>query len=107
MLAEEQAIELLFAELPQDTLVAAGAPGAVVSAQMQFVHVSSFYSNTAEGLYQEFVSTGVKAVYVDHYLSNINQDVWNLIEPQIGTHYQRIYSGNNGSIQVLTVLPQP
>jgi uncharacterized membrane protein len=104
-LAEEEAILLLHTEYPQDSLVAAGAPGAVASAQMEFISVTTLSATSPEDLYQSFISEGVQAIYVDHYLSSVLPGQWAMIEPQIGEWYQRLYSSPDGSIQVLSITP--
>ncbi|MEN8242866.1 MAG: hypothetical protein ABFS17_13170 [Chloroflexota bacterium] len=106
-LAEEEAILTLFSDYPQDTLVAAGAPGAVVSAQMSFVPLAGLDSDSPEALYHSMLSAGVEAIYVDHHLSNVRAQEWAMIEPQIGGWYSLVYASADGSILVLAVEPGP
>jgi hypothetical protein len=48
---------------------------------------------------------GIRAVLVDHSLSSENPRLWELIQPQIGTSLERVFSGDGGDIQVLLVKP--
>lgn len=104
---EEQAIQLLHQQYPQNSKIAAGAPGPVWSAQMDFAAISGdlFQVETPEELHEQFVQDGVLAIYVDHNMTNTNYNTWLLIESGIGSLYERSFSGDNGSIQVLEVLP--
>ncbi len=103
--AEEEAIMLLFNEYPRDSQVIAGAPGAVISAHMQFISAIELNAEakTPEEFYDMIVRSGVEAIYVDHTLIKSNETIWNLIEPKIGNLYERIYQGDQGSIQILDV----
>lgn len=104
--AEEQALLVMKQNLPANALVAAGSPGGVWAADMQFEDLGSdqYYAvQSAAELHALLQQKGVKAVYVDGSLSNVNEPVWNLIESQLDQYYKTIYSGREGSIRVLLV----
>ncbi|MGH2581343.1 MAG: hypothetical protein ACRDFQ_00430 [Anaerolineales bacterium] len=102
---EERASLALQANLPKGSLVASGAPGAAWAAHM--THYPSTGENllvdTPDALYSVLLADGVQAIYIDHYLSGNNRDLWELIEPGIGQYYEQIYSDRSGSIRVLLV----
>jgi MFS family permease len=104
---EEEAVVVLQEDFPPGTKVAAGAPGVVWAARMEFVSVreEDFLLESSQALHDKFVEMGVEAIYVDHYLSNINENIWRLIEPQIDAGgYETLYIGRQGSIRVLLVM---
>ena len=105
-LPEEEAIVLMQETFPENTPILAGAPGGVWAARMQYIEPSSesFQDiKNEEDLYNRLLELGVKAIYVDHHLSNTNQFTWDLIEPGIGNRYETAYIGRDGSIRVLIV----
>jgi hypothetical protein len=104
---EEQAILVLQERLPENSAVAAGAPGAAWAARMQYVGLvdPEFVITTTDGLHQQLKLLGVRAIYVDDYLIRQNTHVWDLIEPGIGEFYEEIFSGRDGSVRVLLVRP--
>lgn len=101
---EEQALLAIDRELPQNSLVAAGAPGWVWAARMDFYDMNGAQFTqlkSGEEVYRLLKSAGVQAVYVDSSLSNANEYIWKLMEPDLDTWYTTIYSGREGSIRVL------
>lgn len=103
---EEQAAVVMGQALPRGSLVLAGAPGGVWSGRMEFQDANAYSSLTSsEDLYLVLKEAGVTAIFVDPYLSNTNEHVWNLVEPGIGVWYETLYSGREGSIRVLLVKP--
>jgi hypothetical protein len=101
---EEQALLAIAGELPPGSPVAAGAPGWVWAARMEFQDMNGdeFTSLTSgREVYQLLKSLGVQAVYVDSSLSNANEYLWLLMEPDLDQWYQTVYSGREGSIRVL------
>jgi len=104
--AEEQAAIAMQAALPRGTLVLAGAPGGAWAGRMEFLDANAYSGLTsAADLYEALKEAGAQAIFVDPYLSNTNEHVWNLVEPGIGSWYETIYSGREGSIRVLLVNP--
>jgi hypothetical protein len=101
-IAEEQAVLVLEKELPENSLVAAGAPGIVWEARMTFTPLAGkdFLADSAEEYYNILKKTGVKAIYVDNIITN-NTPLWKLIKSGIGIYYEEIYSGRSDSILVL------
>ncbi len=104
--AEEQAAVVMQEELPRGSLVLAGAPGGVWAGRMEFQDANAYSGLTSSAeLYEALKEAGVTAIFVDPYLSNTNEHVWNLVEPGIGTWYESVYSGREGSIRVLLMKP--
>jgi hypothetical protein len=105
-IAEEQAVVILQEHFPKDTKVVAGAPGVVWAARMEYVSIreEEFLFETSHELHSKFVEMGVEVIYVDHHLSNINESIWRLIEPEIDSGYETLYMGREGSIRVLEVI---
>lgn len=104
--AEEQAAVVMQERLPRGSLVMAGAPGGVWAARMEFQDANAYSALTSGAdLYAALKEAGVKAIFVDPYLSNTNEHVWNLVEPGIGTWYESVYVGREGSVRVLLVEP--
>ncbi|HKJ27259.1 MAG TPA: hypothetical protein VJ965_06460 [Anaerolineales bacterium] len=107
-LPEEEALVLIREEIPEGSPVAAGAPGWVWAADMDYVDLEAKRFNglaDSQALYEALLADGTEAVYVDHYLSNQNEALWRLIEPEIGHYYRQVYSGREGSIRILLVEP--
>lgn len=104
---EEQALLVLQDRLPENSPVAAGAPGATWAARMEYVGLvdAEFVVSSGEELHAQLNSLGVKAIYVDSYLTRQNPYVWGLIEAGIGQFYEEIFSGRDGSIRILLVNP--
>jgi len=104
---EEQAIVLLQETFPQDTLVAAGAPGGVYAARMKYFELGDLDGSveSTEELYAQLTSLGVKAIYVDSFLSSRNSHIYEFVDAGIGVEFEQIFSGRDGSIQVLRVRP--
>lgn len=104
---EEKAVVVLQHQLPANSLVASGAPGAVYAARMDYYGLVNIGGSAAsvEELHARLLNLGVKAIYVDSSLTNQENYVWNLIKKGIGSEYRQIFSGGDGSIQVLLVNP--
>jgi hypothetical protein len=101
---EEQGVLALVQNLPPGSQVASGAPGAIWMARMEPIDVADLdYENvtTPEALYEQFKKDGVDAIYVDHFISNVNREIWRLIIPGIGKYYDNIYTSlGGGDIQI-------
>jgi hypothetical protein len=104
---EEQAVLVLQDRLPENSAVAAGAPGAAWAARMEYVGLvdPEFVVSSPAGLHEQLKLLGVRAIYVDGYLTRQNPHVWDLIESGIGEFYEEIFSGRDASIRVLLVNP--
>lgn len=105
-IAEEQALVLIREELPEGSRVAAGAPGWVWAADMDYVDLQTAAFGTVGGsdeLYQALLAAGTEAIYVDHHLTNQMDGVWKMIEPEIGEKYEQVFMGREGSIRILLV----
>jgi hypothetical protein len=104
--AEEQALLVMEQKLPPGALVAAGSPGGVWAADMQFEDLGDdeyYMLQTTSDLHALLKTRDIRAIYVDSSLSNANQPIWELIEPGLGQFYETIFSGREGSIRVLLV----
>ncbi len=104
--AEEQALLVMVDSLPKDATVAAGSPGGVWAADMQFEDLGGdeYYAAASPAeLHDLLVQKGITAVYVDSSLSNANEPIWKLIESQLDQYYTTVYSGREGSIRLLLV----
>ncbi len=62
---------------------------------------------TDQGFLDWMIGNNIEAVYVDHSLYRENPVIWEMIKPQIGKGLERIYSGDEGDIQVLLVKSKP
>ncbi|HUH96507.1 MAG TPA: hypothetical protein VLZ89_04055 [Anaerolineales bacterium] len=104
---EEHAVLLLQQQLAPDSIVAAAAPGAAFAARMSYFTLENTGQSitTTDALHSKLLELGVKAIYVDDILIEQERYEWNLIEPGIGTDYDQIFSGDNGSVRVLLVKP--
>ena len=104
---EEQAIVFLQETFPEDSLVAAGAPGAVYAARMDYFEIGDLDGvvTSPEDLYAQLSSLGVQAIYVDSFLSSRNSHIYELVDAGVGDEFEQIFSGRDGSIQVLRVRP--
>lgn len=103
---EEEALVLVREEIPEGSRVAAGAPGWVWAADMAYGDLQEEKFNglaDPTALYQTLLEAGTQAIYVDHYLTNQLDALWQLIEPEIGSYYEQVYTGREGSIRILLV----
>ena len=103
---KEQAILILQDKVPSGSNVFSGAPGDVWAARMTFVNPNdSEFNDITDGadFYDALVKMNVKAIYVDHTLTNENEYKWRLIEPHIGQFYETAYMGREGSVRVLLI----
>ncbi len=109
IIPNEQAVVALQQHLPENSLVASGAPGAVYAARMKYFGLTGIDQSTksVDELHAKLLDLGVKAIYVDSTLTGPGQDqyAWQLIMGGIGKEYEQIYSGGDGSILVLLIKP--
>jgi hypothetical protein len=90
---------------PEDSLVAAGAPGAVYAARMKYFEIGDLDGTveSTEDLYAQLSKLGVQAIYVDSFLSSRNGHIYEFVDAGIGDEFEQIFSGRDGSIQILRV----
>lgn len=108
--AEEQALLSMVELLKPGDLVAAGSPGVVWSAKMTYLGLSAAdvpWKRSSDEFLEWMISEGTKAIYVDGTLYADNPAIWRLIEPHIGNTVERVYSGDEGNVQVLLVKTNP
>ncbi len=104
--AKAQASLYMADHLAPGTKVAAGSPGVVWSARMTYASLTSpdvpQDKSSAEFL-DWMVRQDIRAIYVDHSLYNTNPFLWDLIKAEIGQGIERVFSADDGDIQVLMI----
>lgn len=108
--ADEQAVLYLRDHLPPGSAVAAGAPGAVIEADMLPATLSAAdvpTGRSSEEMVAWLRSQAIRAVYVDQTLWGDNPALWALLQQQIGKGLERVFVGDGGDYQVLLVKPAP
>ncbi len=103
----EQGSLYLAQNFPPDSKVAAGSPGPVWMAKMTYTNLvaTDLPRDLTSGQFLEWMrSRQVRAVYVDQTLYNSNPALWNLIESQIGKGLDRVFSAEEGDVQVLRMM---
>lgn len=102
---EERALLVLEQSFQPGTMVGAGSRGVVQAAKLGYFSLASdgLVSLSADDLYASLQAADVKGIYVDGTLSNSNQTIWAMIEGDLGTRYETLYSDDEGSIRVLKV----
>jgi hypothetical protein len=104
----EQGIIYLVDHFPPDTPIVAGSCGAVWLAKMSCFNLASDdvpKNRSADEFLDWMRVQGVRGVFVDSTLSSDNSRLWGLIEPQIGTSLERVFSAGEGDVQVLVLKP--
>jgi hypothetical protein len=104
----EQGIIYLVDHFPPDTPIVAGSCGAAWLAKMRCFNLASDDVPKDRSV-EEFLDwmrvQGVGGVFVDSTLSSDNARLWDLINPQIGTSLERVFSAGEGDVQVLVLKP--
>jgi hypothetical protein len=102
---EEQALVVMQENFSKNSHMAAGARGVVNAANMRYFALGNenITADSPQSLHEQLKNANVRGIYVDHHLSSHNKSIWALIEPEIGTLYEILYSGRSGSILVLKV----
>ncbi|MBN2147971.1 MAG: hypothetical protein JW726_11310, partial [Anaerolineales bacterium] len=104
--AKEQAVVFLSQQFEEGTLVASSSPGPVWMAKMEVANLTSTdvpLDRTPEAFVEWLDSQQVQAVFVDQTLSSNNPKLWGLLEAQIGIGLERIFSADEGDIQILRI----
>ena len=104
----EQGIVYLVDHFPPDTPIAAGSCGAAWLAKMRCFNLASEdvpTDRSAEKFLDWMRVQGVGGVFVDTSISSDNPRLWELINPQIGTRLERVFSAGEGDVQVLVLKP--
>ena len=105
-IAEERAILALEEQLPENAIIAAGAPGVPWAARMDFMPATEkeflLSATSPKEYYLGLKHLGAKAIYIDNIVTN-NGPLWALIKPGIGKYYDKAFSGRSGSVMVLVV----
>ena len=102
--AKEQAVVYMAEHLEPGSKVAAASPGPVWMAKMEYTSLIATdlpRDKSSEEFLAWMKKHNIQAVYVDHGLYNNNPAMWALIRDQVGKGMKRVYSGDNGDIQVL------
>lgn len=104
--SKEQAVVFMADNLPAGSLVACSSPGPVWMAKMKVANLTSTDVPTNRTP-QEFLDwlrvQNIQAIYVDHTLYTNSPRLWSLLEAQIGAGLERVFSADQGDIQVLLV----
>ena len=104
--AKEQAVVFLSQRFAEGTLVASSSPGPVWMAKMKVANLTSTdvpLDRTPEAFVDWLRSQDIQAVFVDQTLSSNSSILWGLLEAQIGTGLERIFSADQGDIQILQI----
>jgi hypothetical protein len=102
----EQAVLFLAETFAEGSTVAASSPGPVWMAKMQVANLTSPdvpLDRTPEAFVDWLRSQGIQAVFVDQTLSSGSPGLWALLDAQVGTGLERVFSADEGDIQVLLV----
>ncbi|MFZ6026458.1 MAG: hypothetical protein ACOYYS_01970 [Chloroflexota bacterium] len=101
---KEQAIIYLMENFPPDTPVAGGAPGVVWAAKMTYIGLGDLgvpKDQGFDGLVNWLYAQGVRAIFIDPAVYQDNPAVWALLKDQIGVRLERVFSADDGDIQIL------
>ena len=99
----EQAVIFMSENLPAESLVAAGSPGFIQAARMQYFGLASTdtpYDRTPDQFMDWMQSQGVHYIFADYSLISENARVWNLIEPSLGSRLDEIFISSEGDILI-------
>ena len=108
--AKEEGVLYLAQNLPPDSKVASASPGPIWMAKMDYLGLGAIdtpRNKDSESFITWLRKENIRAIYVDHTLYNSNPAIWGLLKPQIGKNLIRVYSGDQGDIQVLLVKIAP
>jgi hypothetical protein len=104
--AKEQAVVFMANNLEAGSLVASSSPGPVWMAKMKVANLTSTdvpTDRTPEEFLEWLRVQDIQAIYVDHTLYANSPRLWDLLKAQIGQGLERVFSGDEGDIQVLLV----
>ncbi len=104
--AREQAVIYMAENLERRTLVAGAAPATVWGAHMTFANLTAMdvpIDRSPEAFVDWLRSQDIRVVYVDQVLTSNNPALWALLNAQIGTGLERVFSADEGNVQVLIV----
>ncbi|MBN2555559.1 MAG: glycosyltransferase family 39 protein [Anaerolineales bacterium] len=99
----EQAVIFMNENLPEESLVAAGSPGFIQAARMQYFGLASTdipYNRPPDQFMDWMQSQGVQFIFADYSLIAENARVWNLIEPSLESRLQEIFVSSEGDIRI-------
>lgn len=107
---QEQAVLHLASQFPEGSMIGAASPGPVWMARMTYAGLVGLDVPTGHNP-EEFVewmrAQDIKAVYVDNSLHGGNPWLWDTLQAQIGLGLERIYTADEGNIQILRVKDGP
>ncbi len=107
--AEEQAVLYMVQNFDEGTRVAAGSPGVVYLARMEYMGLTALdvpTDRTPEQFTEWMRVQDIEAVYVDFSLWGSNPGIWELLDVQIGDGLERGFVGDGGNIQVLLLIDE-
>ncbi len=103
---KEKAVTYLTENFAEGTLVAAGSPGVVWAAKMEYAGLTSAdvpMDRSSEEFLDWLRAQGIGVLYVDHDLYTNSPVLWSLIEPQIGVGLERVFVIEQGNYQILVI----
>lgn len=104
--ADEKAVRYLIEHLDKGSTVAAGAPGAVWAAKMNYQQLNKADVPGVENsqqLYQWLVNNNIKAIYMDYHLATNAPYFYDPIINLNGNGLERVFIEDEGSVQVFFV----
>lgn len=105
--ADEQAVQFLAGNYEVGTRVAAGSPGPVYAANMGYMGLTSLdvpRTKVPQQFLEWLAEQGIEVIYVDASLYVDNPYIWDQISSLLGEGVERVFSADEGNIQILTIV---
>ncbi|MCJ7626714.1 MAG: hypothetical protein MUO76_24750 [Anaerolineaceae bacterium] len=106
--ADERAAQYLMENLEPGTNVAAGSPGVVWMAKMEFLSINGPdvpEMENSEAFHQWLLGEDIEAIYMDYSISNFMPYFWELIQQETGVGLTEVFNENVGSNRIYLVNP--
>ncbi len=102
---DERAVLFLRRNFAEGTPVGAYAPNIPWAAKMEIVDLIERRSElrSEEDLQRWMINNNLEAIYVDHYLRELEPSTWTLIESQIGRSLDIVFSSDNPDVRILRI----
>jgi len=103
----EQVVEFIHTELTDTETIAAIAPGVIYAAGKSCAVLGSRdvpTDRSPEEFLTWFRNQGITTIYVDRLMTSSNPVIWNMIQPLLGTEYERIFQVEEGDFQILRII---
>ena len=104
--ADERAVYFMVENYPDGTPVASGSPGPVFAANMGYMGLTSLdvpRTDTDQQFLEWMKGQGIELIYVDASLYVDNPFLWEQVSGLIGSGLERVFSADEGNIQILSV----